>query len=206
MTSPVRRRHLPHRTVSAPVSSADLTRKLLATTPPSGPFLLTYHSLPAWHQDNAYILTSYRPAPTHSFTRCLQSLFYLHNETVNIHTHLLGSFLFLFVGLFLYLFEGRDPEVRKGDVIVFGIFFTGVVGCLGISAGYHTLSCHSEKVSGWANRGDYVGIIGLIWGSFVPSLWFGFGCERERGLRGGYGGMTTSDKIDKGLRSLDEYV
>ncbi|KAL8680934.1 MAG: hypothetical protein Q9186_002894 [Xanthomendoza sp. 1 TL-2023] len=83
MTSPIRRRQLPHRTVSAPVSSSDLTRKLLASTPRSGPFLLQYHTLPAWHQDNAYILTSYRPTPTHSVARCLQSLLYLHNETRN---------------------------------------------------------------------------------------------------------------------------
>ncbi|KAI4275703.1 MAG: hypothetical protein L6R38_005809, partial [Xanthoria sp. 2 TBL-2021] len=140
MTTPVRRRHLPHRTVSAPVSSSDLTRKLLATNPPSGPFLLNYHSLPAWHQDNAYILTSYRPAPTYSLAKCLQSLLYLHNETINIHSHLLGSFLFLFIGLFLYLLEGRDPGVEKADVIVFGIFFAAVVGCLGVSAAYHTIS------------------------------------------------------------------
>ncbi|KAI4242789.1 MAG: hypothetical protein L6R40_003853 [Gallowayella cf. fulva] len=137
MTSPVRRRHLPHRTVSAPVSSSDLTRKLLATTPPSGPFLLDYHSSPAWYQDNAYILTSYRLAPTHSLAKCLQSLFYLHNETVNIHSHLLGSFLFLFIGIFLYLLEGREQGVEKADVVVFGIFFASVVGCLGVSAAYH---------------------------------------------------------------------
>ncbi|KAI4222739.1 MAG: hypothetical protein LQ349_007579 [Xanthoria aureola] len=187
MTSPIRRRHLPHRTVSAPVSSSDLTRKLLATTPPSGPFLLTYHSLPPWHQNNAYILTSYRPAPTHSLAKCLQSLLYLHNETINIHSHLLGSFLFLFIGISFYLFDGRrDPAVETADVVVFGIFFAAVVGCLGTSAVYHTVSCHSERWAARANRGDYVGIVGLIWGSFVPSLWYGFGCAGDEGLRRAY--------------------
>ena len=192
MTSPVRRRHLPHRTVSAPVSSSDLTRKLLATTPPSGPFLFTYHSLPAWHQDNAYILASYRPVPTQSLAKCLQSLLYLHNETINIHSHLLGSFLFLFIGIFLYLFEGRDPSVERADVTVFGIFFAAVVGCLGVSAAYHTVSCHSERWAVRANRADYVGIVALIWGSFVPSLFYGFGCEDDKVLRWGYWGMVRS--------------
>ncbi|KAL8702059.1 MAG: hypothetical protein Q9201_004592 [Fulgogasparrea decipioides] len=103
MTSPIRRRHapLPYRTVSAPVCSANLTRKLLATTPPSGPFLLTYTDLPHWSRDNAYILTSYRPCPNNSVQKCLASLLYAHNESVNIHSHLLGAFLFLFVGLCL---------------------------------------------------------------------------------------------------------
>ncbi|KAI4132712.1 MAG: hypothetical protein LQ338_000541 [Usnochroma carphineum] len=192
MTSPVRRRNPPHRAVSAPVLGDLLTRKLLATTPPSGALLLTYTSLPAWHQDNAYILSHYRPAPANSLAKCLQSLLYLHNESVNIHSHLLGCFVFLFVGIALYVLEGRgDEQVRRSDVAVFGCFFAGVVACLGMSAAYHCVGCHSERWARWANRGDYVGIVGLIWGSFVPSLWYGFGCEGEAGRRWGYLGMIT---------------
>ena len=194
MTSPSRlHRRVPHRTVSAPVSSSDLARKLLQTTPPSGPsqFLLPYTALPHWSRDNAYILTSYRPCPTNSFAKCLQSLLYTHNETVNIHSHLLGAFLFLFAGVFLWLIEGRGPHspVHPEDVWAFGCFFIGVVACLGMSAGYHTVRCHSEGVASWANRGDYVGIVALIWGSFVPSLWYGLRCEE--GLRMRYWGMVS---------------
>ncbi|KAI4170511.1 MAG: hypothetical protein LQ343_004888 [Gyalolechia ehrenbergii] len=200
MTAPVRRRQLPHRTVSAPVPSLDLTRKLLAITPPSGPFLLTYDYLPAWYRDNAYILSSYRPAPTNSLAKCLQSLLYTHNESVNIHSHLLGAFLFLFIGIFLYLFEGRERRVERSDVLVFGCFFAGAVGCLGMSACYHCVSCHSEKWARWANRGDYVGIVVLIWGSFVPSLWYGFFCEGEGRLRWGYGGMVSTTSLGAWLK------
>ncbi|KAL8737907.1 MAG: hypothetical protein Q9181_001244 [Wetmoreana brouardii] len=188
MTSPIRRRHapIPHRTVSAPVSSVDLTRKLLATTPPSGPFLLTYTDLPSWSRSNAYILTSYRPCPNNSVQKCLSSLLYTHNESVNIHSHLLGCFLFLFVGLCLYFFEdGAQGE----DVVVFACFFAGVVACLGLSAVYHCVSAHSQRWAAWAHRGDHVGIVVLIWGSFVPSLWYGFFCEG--GLRRRYGGMVS---------------
>ncbi|KAL9596140.1 MAG: hypothetical protein Q9219_006001 [cf. Caloplaca sp. 3 TL-2023] len=191
MTSPVRRRVIPHRTVSAPVSSAALTRRLLATTPPSGPFLLTYPDLPPWQRDNAYILSAYRPAPTNSLAKCLQSLLYFHNESVNIHSHLLGCFSFLFIGAFLYLLEGRAEGVERSDVVVFGCFFAGAVGCLGVSAAYHCVSCHSERWAAWANRGDYVGIVALIWGSFVPSLWYGFYCDGDKVLRWGYGEMIT---------------
>lgn len=76
-----------------------------------------------------------------------------------------------------------------GDVVVLGVFFGSVVGCLGMSAVYHCVSCHSEVVEGWAQRGDHVGIVVLIWGSFVPSLWYGFSCEK--GLRGVYWGMVS---------------
>lgn len=89
--------------------------------------------------------------------------------------------------------EARGNEqVKRSDVWVFAAFFAGAVGCLGTSAWFHCVLCHSEKRAVWAQRGDYMGIVGLIWGSFVPSLWYGFGCEGEEGLRWGYLGMVSS--------------
>lgn len=76
--------------------------------------------------------------------------------------------------------------MQRSDVIVFGAFFAGAVGCLGASAWFHCVLCHSKRWAAWASKGDYVGIVGLIWGSFVPSLWYGFGCEGEERLRWGY--------------------
>ncbi len=111
--------------------------------PSPGPYLLTYNSLPAWRQDNHFILTHYRPE-SYSYAKSLQSLFYLHNESVNIHSHLLGVFLFAFISLSLYVFERYN--VRTGDVAAFSCFFGGAVGCLGVSAGYHLISNHSPEV------------------------------------------------------------
>lgn len=48
------------------------------------PPLLKWNALPAWQRDNQYILAHYRPA-SYSYSGCFQSLFYLHNESVNIH-------------------------------------------------------------------------------------------------------------------------
>ncbi|KAG9229365.1 hypothetical protein BJ875DRAFT_387512, partial [Amylocarpus encephaloides] len=50
--------------------------------------------------DNKYITSRYRPL-SRSFRKCLRSLKYLYNETVNIYSYLLGTILFL--GLFLYV-------------------------------------------------------------------------------------------------------
>ena len=106
-------------------------------------FLLNYDELPAWRQDNHFILTHYRPA-SNSFYTSFQSLFQLHNESVNIHSHLSGAWIFFFVALSLYAFQ-RHP-VTVADIIAFSSFFFGAITCFSISATYHTVSNHSPKV------------------------------------------------------------
>lgn len=49
--------------------------------------------------------------------------------------------------------------------------------CLGISAFYHTISNHSHAVNRFGNQLDYLGIIALITGSFMPSIYYGFYCD-----------------------------
>ena len=105
--------------------------------------LVTYDELPAWRQDNHFILTHYRPT-SNSFFTSFQSLFQLHNESVNIHSHLSGAWVFLFVAPSLYAFERQ--LVTWADAIAFLFFFSSAVICLGISAMYHTVSNHSPKV------------------------------------------------------------
>lgn len=176
------RRRIPHRAVSAP-ASGDLLREILTTNPdipiPSttGPFLLNFSDLPLWQRDNHYILSHYRPA-SFSYVKCLQSLFYLHNESVNIHSHLFGFFLFFSIPICLYVFESKT-RIQNADVLVFSCFFLGAVLCLGTSALYHCVSNHSVRVNALVNRLDYVGIVGLITGSFVPSIYYGFFCRPE---------------------------
>jgi hypothetical protein len=45
---------------------------------------------PFWLTDNAYILSGYRQI-NNSYYRCILSLFYLHNELINVYTHLIGT-------------------------------------------------------------------------------------------------------------------
>jgi adiponectin receptor len=55
--------------------------------------LLLWHQLPTWQRDNKYILAGYRPS-SGSCRQSLKSLRYIHNESVNIYTHLLGVIIF----------------------------------------------------------------------------------------------------------------
>jgi hypothetical protein len=123
-------RRLPPRAQTTPVQTlhslltAQDTDTATRTRPPAGPFLLQFDELPPWQQDNHYILGKYRPE-SHSYFRCFQSLFYLHNESVNIHSHLLGAFLFYFTSLSLYAFERYN--ISTADVLAFSFFFVGAV-------------------------------------------------------------------------------
>ncbi|KAA8500036.1 Heptahelical transmembrane protein 4 [Porphyridium purpureum] len=66
--------------------------------------LVSYHALPAWMQDNPAIHTGYRPHMP-SWRECMRSgLTTMHNETINIYTHLVGFFFFVGLGLYVGLY------------------------------------------------------------------------------------------------------
>lgn len=120
-----------------------------------------WNDLPTWQQDNRHIHSGYRPA-SNSYSKSFASLTHLHNETVNIYTHLVGVVLALFAALYAYAqLRPRYEQATQQDVLVFMCFFGGAVACLGMSATYHTISNHSEKVAGLGNKLDYLGYGGL---------------------------------------------
>ncbi|KAG0358498.1 hypothetical protein BGZ54_010395 [Gamsiella multidivaricata] len=135
-----------------------------------------WDEVPAWMQDNPAIWNGYR-RPTFSYKKCLASLGFLHNESVNIWTHLIGAVVCI-VGSPLAYFKIHNilETIIWTDVAVFYIFMAGAVVCLSMSASFHTFSCHSEPVSHQWNRCDYVGIVFLIVGSFYPAIFYGFYC------------------------------
>lgn len=143
---------------------------------------LTYfwHEIAPWQQDNAYIVSGYRPQ-SNSYAKSWKSLLYVHNETVNIYTHLLGALFALIASAFLYNeLEPRYETATREDVYVFVCFFAGAVACLGMSGTYHTIQNHSHEVAIWGNKLDYLGIVFLIWGSFIPVVYYAF--QTEPGL------------------------
>ena len=141
--------------------------------------LLKWSELPAWRQDNHFIHAYYRET-SNSFLISLQSLTYLHNETVNIYTHFVGSLAFMCISVPLYLaLAPRYGSAATGDVLAFSCFFAGAALCLGMSGSYHLIANHSPRVNKIGNKLDYVGIVFLIAGSYAPSIYYGFYCHPE---------------------------
>lgn len=140
--------------------------------------LVLWDELPTWRRDNAYIHSGYRNAARGSYARSLRSLFYLHNESVNIWSHLIGAVVAAAAAAYLYYaIRPRYASASLADLVVFSCFFGGAFLCLGMSATFHAFLDHSEEVARWGNKLDYTGIVALIMGSFVPVLYYGFFCQ-----------------------------
>jgi adiponectin receptor len=71
----------------------------------------------------------------------------------------------------------RYAHATRSDITAFSTFFLSATTCLGLSATYHTISNHSHSVAKFGNQLDYLGIIILIVGSFLPTVYYGFLCH-----------------------------
>lgn len=141
------------------------------------PTLCSFDELPDWHQDNHFILHGYRTV-SNSVRLSWESWFYLHNETVNIFSHLIPAIYFLAAeGLITRFFAVHYPEGTRGDRIIFAFFFLTVTICFALSTTYHTLMNHSDHVSHLWLRIDFVGIILHTLGNFVSGIYMVFYCE-----------------------------
>ncbi|XP_065573859.1 adiponectin receptor protein-like [Artemia franciscana] len=136
--------------------------------------LYDFRSLPKWLQDNEHIHLSHRP-PLPSFKECFKSIFKVHTETGNIWTHLIGCLVFILVAI--YFWVRADYIIDTEEKIICTVFFIGAIGCLGLSFLYHTLICHSENTNKIFLKLDLIGINFLIFGSFVPWLYYSFYCN-----------------------------
>ncbi|KAJ5806781.1 hypothetical protein N7474_010373 [Penicillium riverlandense] len=141
------------------------------------PRLLNSEDVPTWYAHNAYLRTGYRPV-TPSTRLCFESLAYVHNETVNVYSHLIPAVVALLSNGLLYVyFAASFPRASWSDQLVFHIYLTTSMICFGISSTYHTLLCHSPHFAGLWARFDYVAIVFQILGSFISGIYIGFYCE-----------------------------
>ncbi|MCJ1312303.1 hypothetical protein MMC25_005977 [Agyrium rufum] len=140
--------------------------------------LINYNELEEWQKDNEYVLTSYRP-PSFSYYLSFLSLIYIHNDTVNIYSHLIGSTIFFVSPFYVYheLSGPRYASATWADLVVWSTFFFGVAICFALSATFHIVQNHSPKTNIFGNQLDYLGIVILMWGSTLPSIHYGFHCH-----------------------------
>ncbi|CAG8530492.1 15766_t:CDS:2 [Dentiscutata erythropus] len=106
----------------------------------------SFSELPHWLQDNVDIITGYR-RPTYSYIKCVRSLFYLHNESVNIWSHLVGAVIFIIILITTYFSLSAYSSITPWDFVVQYSFLVGVLLCLTFSTLFHSFMCHSEMIS-----------------------------------------------------------
>ncbi|KAF5604092.1 ADIPOR-like receptor IZH2 [Fusarium pseudocircinatum] len=85
---------------------------------------VSWHDIPEGRRDNKYIVAGYRPLQADYF-QAIKSLTFLHNETCNVYTHLIGAVLLpLFATVILRtVYEPQYIDVASTDFIMFSVFF-----------------------------------------------------------------------------------
>ena len=87
-------------------------------------------------------------------------------HTSTRHTGLLNllfwrSNLFPSVGNVYYLLESAEPILQANRYR------------------FHIISNHSANLAAFGNQLDYLGIVILMWGSTIPTVYYGFYCDRN---------------------------
>ncbi|PIA13382.1 HlyIII-domain-containing protein [Coemansia reversa NRRL 1564] len=153
--------------------------------------LMSVFQIPAYMVED-HIWDSYRPL-CFSVGECLRSWMYVHSELGNIITHLCGLFIFLCLALLtgpivVPLAVGKraagTSQASVADYAVIYAYIATVLFCLAASVTFHTLACHSQHKHFRSLRCDFIGILTLIVGSFVPIGYYGF--LHSRGILIGY--------------------
>ncbi|KID96072.1 Hemolysin-III protein, partial [Metarhizium majus ARSEF 297] len=139
---------------------------------------VTWQEIPEWQLDNKYILSGYRPEKA-DYWEIFTSLTFLHNETCNVYTHLVGALLLPLVATaFLrYLAQPQFLHVLSMDYAMFGIYFWCAEACLILSTLYHLIQPHSHHVELFWHGMDLLGIVIVTVGTFSSGIYYVFFCE-----------------------------
>lgn len=131
-----------------------------------------------WQSDNKYILSGYRAANA-DYPKILRSLTFLHNESCNVYTHLIGALLLPLVAVTLlrYLAEPKFLNVSTMDYAAFGIYFWCSEVCLILSALYHLMQPYSYQVEQFWHGMDLLGIVLMTVGTLFSGIYYVFFCE-----------------------------
>ena len=142
------------------------------------PLIAGKDDIPGWLRDNHFIIHGH-PMPTYSYRRSFRLWRCLHMETVNIWTHLLGSIIFVAIGVtfYQYISFARGLQFNVGDLFAFGIFFTSAAVCFGLSATFHTLRSHSYNVHHFWGKMDILGICVLALGGGASMTYYVLYCS-----------------------------
>ena len=139
---------------------------------------VTWQEIPGWRLDNKHILSGYRPEKA-DYVEIFTSLAFLHNETCNVYTHLVGALVLPLVATasLRHLAEPQFLNVSFMDYVMFGIYFWSAEICLVLSTLYHLIQSHSHQVEQFWHGMDLFGIVIVTVGTFSSGIYYVFFCE-----------------------------
>jgi len=143
-----------------------------------GAKLITYGDLPSEWRNNPFVTHGYRFIPISRWPLIVASIFALHNETLNIHTHLIPLFLWTCNTIPTFLgssIPSASAAVLDIPILAFTVF---ALFTLFSSVVWHTMAgCAHHKGMVLCAKIDYVGIAWLISGSVGTVIYYGFQCN-----------------------------
>ena len=138
--------------------------------------LLSYHEVPTWMQENAYILHYYLPVSTSTIS-CFKNIFKLHNQTGNIWTHLLPSLIFIYSiwrHNIIPDFYFTEPDIEK---LLLNFYKISALICFTCSWVYHSHVNHQHMYASCLTA-DISGIVIMITGCTISWLYYSFFCYK----------------------------
>ncbi|KAI0168749.1 mPR-like GPCR protein [Pestalotiopsis sp. NC0098] len=150
----------------------------VADSPEGASRTATCQEISEWQFDNKFILSGYRRENA-DYLEVLGSLGFLHNETCNVYTHLIGALLLpLIAAISLrHLAEPQFSDVSAVDYGMFEIYFVCAETCLILSTLYHLMQPHSHRVEQFWHGMDLLGIVIVTMGTFFSGIYFVFFCD-----------------------------
>jgi adiponectin receptor len=113
-------------------------------------------NLPEWYVVNPYVKSGYRK-PT-SLTNAILSIFEWHNETLNIYTHLIPGFIWLYMAVNCVNY---DHYIKASSTVQNIIWFSySTAACMGLTSSFaHLIHIIDHNWSTVAWKLDFMGVI-----------------------------------------------
>ena len=93
-----------------------------------------------------------------SVGQCVRSLLYIHNETGNVWSHVIGVAIFLALGMQ----DATDKSMERHHRVVCFLYCFATILCMGFSAAFHLMQPNSKKMYERMLKLDMSGIAIII--------------------------------------------
>lgn len=158
---------MPSSAVTSPQTPLEIVRDAL---------LVTYRDARAWQRDSN-ILGFYR-TPSNSYQASCKSLCYIHNQSGNVLSHIIGVALFAIWGHQQWQYMARH-DASMGDYLIFGCYLVAAMCCFGFTSLFHLFSDHSSSARQTWMLADLYGVFALVTATVFSGTFYGFYCDQK---------------------------